>query len=187
MAEEAAEEKKDKEAAPAGVLPMKMVIVIAVVVLLVGVGGAVAFMSMTKGHDKPAAEGEAEASGEEKGGHDKADAKGEGGHKGASTKGPGPMFDVDPFVVNLADPNDPHYLKVTMKLELDKPETAEVLTARNAQMRDAILILLSSRDTESVRTAQGKLQLREDVIAKVNSLMPKGGVRSAYFTEFIVQ
>ncbi len=185
MAEEAAEEKK--AAAPAGVLPMKMVIVIAVVVLLVGVGGAVAFMSLTKGHDKPVAEGDAAAAADEGGGHDTVEAKAEGGHKGGGGKGPGPMFDVEPFIVNLSDPNDPHYLKVTVKLELDKPGTAEVLTARNAQVRDAILILLSSHDAESVRTAQGKLQLREDLIAKVNSLMPKGGVKGAYFTEFIVQ
>ncbi len=178
-----AEEAEDKKAAaPAGVLPTKLVIIIAVVVLLVGIGGAVAFMSLTKGHDKGKDE-EAAASEESGGGHDKE----EGGHKGAAAKGPGPIYDLDPFVVNLADPNDPHYLKVTVKLELDKPETAELLTARTPQVRDAVLILLSSRDSESVRTAQGKLQLREDLLTKVNSLLPKGGVKGAYFTEFIVQ
>ncbi|MFO0775899.1 MAG: flagellar basal body-associated FliL family protein [Nitrospiraceae bacterium] len=180
MAEDAAEEKK--AAAPAGVLPIKMVIIIAVVVLLIGAGGAVAFMSMTKGHDKPA--GEQEAAESEDGGaeHDKG-----GGHGKAGGKGPGPMFDLEPFLVNLTDPNDPHYLKLTLKLELDRPETAELLAARNPQVRDAVLILLSSRDSESVRTAQGKLQLREELLTKINSLLPKGGVKGAYFTDFIVQ
>ena len=181
------EKEEDKTvAAPVGVLPIKLVIVIVVGVLLVGIGGAIAFMSLTKGHDKSAA-GEAAvdagASREEAGHSDK-----EGGSGGASAKNvPGPIFDLDPFVVNLADADDVHYLKVSVKLELDRPETAEVLTTRIPQVRDSVLILLSSKDSASIRSAQGKLQLREDLILKVNSLLPKAGVRGAYFTEFIVQ
>lgn len=179
MADETDDNKKP--AALPGVLPMKMVIILAVGVLVLGIGGAIAFMSMTKGHDKTdqAAEhaGEAKSAGKE---------AGDGGQKSAKD-GPGPIFDLDPFVVNLADPSDSHYLKVTMKLELERADTAEQLTQRTPQVRDAVLILLSSKDSASIRTAQGKLQLREDLIRKVNSLLPKGGVRGAYFTEFIVQ
>ena len=186
MADEKEEDKK--AAAPAGVLPIKLVVVIVVGVLVLGIGGAIAFMSLTKGHDKPqSAEAASDSSHEapkEAAGHgDKGGDKGGSAAKGA----PGPIFDLDPFVVNLADPDDVHYLKVTVKLELDRPETVETLTARMPQVRDAVLILLSSKDSAGIRTAQGKLQLREDLILKTNSLLPKGGVRGAYFTEFIVQ
>ncbi len=171
--------------APVGVLPIKMVIVIAVGVLLLGIGGAIAFMSLTKGGEKPesGAEAAADTKTAPKAKEDESAQK-----HGASPKGaPGPIFDLDPFVVNLADAADVHYLKVTVKLELDHPATAELLNQRVPQIRDAVLILLSSKESEAVRTAQGKLQLREDLLLKVNSLLPKGGVRGAYFTEFIVQ
>ncbi|GKS59206.1 hypothetical protein YTPLAS18_27330 [Nitrospira sp.] len=182
MADEKEEDKK--VVAPAGVLPIKLVVVIVVGVLLLGIGGAIAFMSLTKGHDKPES-GDVAADSS----HDAPkEAAGHSEKGGASANGaPGPIFDLDPFVVNLADPDDVHYLKVNVKLELDRPETVETLTARMPQVRDAVLILLSSKDSASIRTAQGKLQLREDLILKTNSLLPKGGVRGAYFTEFIVQ
>jgi flagellar protein FliL len=54
-------------------------------------------------------------------------------------------------------------------------------------VRDTILILLSSKDVASLRTPQGKFQLRDELTLRVNALLPKGGVRSAYFTEFVVQ
>jgi Flagellar basal body-associated protein len=79
------------------------------------------------------------------------------------------------------------YLKLTVKLELDRPEVSTELGARVPQVRDTILILLSSKDVASLRTPQGKFQLRDELTLRVNALLPKGGVRSAYFTEFVVQ
>jgi flagellar FliL protein len=97
------------------------------------------------------------------------------------------MFDLDPFIVNLADVPETRYLKLTVKLELDRPEIAAELSTRIPQVRDTILILLSSKDTAGLRNPQGKFQLRDELTQRVNALLPKSGVRSAYFTEFVVQ
>ena len=97
------------------------------------------------------------------------------------------MFDLDPFIVNLADVPESRYLKLTVKLELDRPEIAAELSTRIPQVRDTILILLSSKDTAGLRNPQGKFQLRDELTQRVNALLPKSGVRSAYFTEFVVQ
>jgi len=61
------------------------------------------------------------------------------------------------------------------------------LSTRIPQVRDTILILLSSKDTAGLRNPQGKFQLRDELTQRVNALLPKSGVRSAYFTEFVVQ
>jgi flagellar FliL protein len=97
------------------------------------------------------------------------------------------MFDLDPFIVNLSDVPESRYLKLTVKLELDRPDIAAELSARIPQVRDTILILLSSKDTAGLRNPQGKFQLRDELTQRVNALLPKSGVRSAYFTEFVVQ
>jgi flagellar FliL protein len=47
--------------------------------------------------------------------------------------------------------------------------------------------LLSSKDVNAVRTTQGKFQLRDEITQRINGLLKKPGVRSAYFTEFVVQ
>ena len=98
----------------------------------------------------------------------------------------GPIYDLDPFIVNLADA-DPRFLKVTVKLELDGTLGKTEVGERMPQVRDAILILLSSKDSQGLKPTSGKLQLRDEIIQRINSLLTKGQARNAYFTEFVVQ
>ena len=97
------------------------------------------------------------------------------------------MFDLDPFIVNLADTPDIRYLKLTLKLEAEGEAVVAELSSRIPQIRDAVLVLLSSKDVSAVRTTQGKFQLRDEITQRINGLLKKPGVRSAYFTEFVVQ
>ena len=186
-----ADEPKEAEAKPAAVsvLPMKMVVLIAAGALLLGLGVAVAVFFAMRGHDKPA-----EATAEAEPAHKEADKEkpkpaGEEGHKGeTAAKGePGAIVDLDPFIVNLADAGEPRYLKLTVKLELDRPAAGEELKNILPQTRDTVLTLLSSKDSGFVRSQPGKSQLREEIVHRLNGLLPKGGIRAAYFTEFIVQ
>jgi len=61
---------------------------------------------------------------------------------------PGAMFDLDPFIVNLSDVPESRYLKLTVKLELDRPDIAAELSARIPQVRDTILILTTNGERE---------------------------------------
>ncbi len=176
---EAAEEKAP--AAPVGI-PMKMVIILIAGTLVLGLGGAFAMFKMMSGSsgEKPAAEGAAEKPAT----HGEAESKG-GGHAGGGETGA--IADLDPFIVNLADSPEVRYLKVTMKLELTNASAAEEITARTPQIRDAILVLLTSLDSVTARSPQGKHKLREDVTQRINGLLPKKSVKTAYFTDFVIQ
>jgi len=155
-------------------LPIKLVILIAGGTLILGLIGTFAYFKFS-GHKEEAS---AEAAP-----HGKEETSKEHGNVGV----PGAMFDLDPFIVNLSDVPESRYLKLTVKLELDRPDIAAELSARIPQVRDTILILLSSKDTAGLRNPQGKFQLRDELTQRVNALLPKSGVRSAYFTEFVVQ
>jgi len=58
---------------------------------------------------------------------------------------------------------------------------------RIPQVRDAILILLSGKDTQTLKPTAGKLQLWDEILQRINSLLSSGQARNAYFTEFVVQ
>ena len=58
---------------------------------------------------------------------------------------------------------------------------------RQAQVRDAILTLLTSKTFGEVRTPQGKALLREELINRTNHVVHRDVVKAVYFTEFIVQ
>jgi flagellar FliL protein len=170
-------------------MSMKMVIIIGAVALLLGLGGAFAvFKFMAGGHGGEEAKTEAGAAkGESPGEADSKPAAAETKPGAAKVTGPGVMFDVEPFIVNLADTPEVRYLKMTVKLELETQDASVELTARIPQVRDTILVLLTSKDSASIRTTQGKFQLRDEITQRVNSLLPKPAVRTVYFTDFVVQ
>ena len=181
MADAAAADEKSSVAAPAPAFPIKLLIIVSVVALLFGLGGAVVAVKFLGGSDKGA-----DTSDEHKtDGTAKSDSH-SGGKQGQAAA-PGAMFDLDPFIVNLADTPDVRYLKITIKLEVENEAVSTDLSARVPQVRDAVLVLLSSKDVNAVRTTQGKFQLRDEITQRINSLLPKPGVRSAYFTDFVVQ
>ena len=167
---------------------LKWILVGVLVLFAVGGGGAFAWFKFMAPHKAEAKAGDTKAS-EGKAGEGKP-GEGKPGEAKAESPGPGtkigPIMDMDPFIVNLADA-EPRFLKVTIKLELDgAPAKAEV-SERSPQVRDAILILLSSKDAQTLKPTAGKLQLRDEILQRINALLATGQARNAYFTEFVVQ
>ncbi len=97
------------------------------------------------------------------------------------------IYALDPFIVNLSDAPEIRYLKITIKLDLENEDLSKELEDHIAQIRDAILILLSSKDYEGIRSTEGKFRLREEIVERSNIIIKKGKVKTAYFTEFVVQ
>jgi len=163
-------------------IPMKMVIIIVAGTLLLALGGAFAMFKLTAG-GHGGDDQKAEVTVAKTAGPGEVEEK----HGAGKTVDPGAIYDVDPFIVNLADTPEVRYLKLTVKLELESQQVSAELASRTPQLRDTILVLLTSKDSASIRTAQGKFQLRDEITQRVNSLLPKPGVRAAYFTDFVVQ
>jgi|DewCreStandDraft_4_1066084.scaffolds.fasta_scaffold216882_1 flagellar FliL protein len=170
-------------AAPAPAFPIKLVIIVVAAALVAGLGGAFVAVKFLGSGQKAAdqiEEHKPEAMA-------KAESHGEAGAKHGTAPAPGAMFDLEPFIVNLADSPEIRYLKLTVKLEVENEAVVADLAARVPQVRDTILVLLSSKDSSTIRTPQGKFQLRDEITQRVNGLLPKPAVRSAYFTDFVVQ
>ena len=99
----------------------------------------------------------------------------------------GPLYSLDTFIVNLADAGRSRYLRVTMDLELAESNDAGKLSERLSQVRDSILMILPSRQFDEIASMEGKIALRDEIIAKLNSLFGKNVVTNIFFTEFVVQ
>lgn len=153
---------------------VKIIIIIAVVVVLAVVGGAVGLKFFAPGLLPGSAENtpEEEAEPEEK-------------EAGAAELGA--LKPLKPFIVNLADPAGRRYLKLNMTLELDTPEAVAEVDTRMPQIRDAILILLSSMRFEDIRSIEGKMRLRGQIIGRCNTILTAGKVKNVFFSEFVVQ
>lgn len=109
-----------------------------------------------------------------------------GAEPGGGKQQGGKIFDLDPFIVNLADTPEIRYLKVSIKLDVAEGSVG-ALTARLPQIRDSLLILLSSKTYDAVRTVEGKMELREEILQRVNAVLDANVVSAAYFTDFVAQ
>ena len=92
---------------------------------------------------------------------------------------------MDPFLVNLADPGQLRYLKVTLHIET--PLKGEEYEKRLPQLRDSVLSVLSSKQFKDISTSDGKNVLREEIKEKMNQLLVETKVQNIYFTEFVIQ
>ncbi|MCD6582632.1 MAG: flagellar basal body-associated FliL family protein [Desulfuromusa sp.] len=99
----------------------------------------------------------------------------------------GPMVSMDSFIVNIMDDQESRYLKATITIEVDGEEASMELTQRMPQVKDAVLLLLGSKTFGEISDLQGKIQLRAELINKINSILLKGKVKRIYFTDFVVQ
>ncbi len=169
------EEKKD-EAKPAR--SSKTLVLIIAAVALAGAGGYFAMSKSGAAKEGAAEESKGSGHGEAKGGHEK---------KGAGEGNGSFIHPLDSFIVNLSDQGRTRYLKVTIQLELDNQETIDQVKSKTPQIRDALIILLSSKSIEEIATSEGKYQLRDEIVARVKQFTGKGAVMAAYFTDFVVQ
>lgn len=178
---EVAEEKAaaaESVGAPAGGSKNNVVLIALAVVNMLVVAG-VGFM-LYQGRKKEAAEpkiehvikGEKEAQDLEK-------------ESGDEKKYVGQVIPLEKFIVNLAGSKGRKVASVSMELEVKGTAVQEEIDKRKAQLRDIIIIILSSKTYEEVSTREGKDNIRNEIKDTINSFLVKGKISNVFFTEFI--
>ena len=97
------------------------------------------------------------------------------------------LYPLDPLVVNVTGDGYNRFLKLRVELEGDDSGLKEELDARLPQVRDALIVLLSSKQLSDITDFEGKALLKEDILERVNDVLETGSVKSVLFTEFVVQ
>lgn len=156
------------------------VVIVVVVVLMMGGG--------KKGDKaaKPEAATEAAKPAEGGGAHGGGGEKGKEGEKGAAGAASN-IAPLEPFIVNIYDGQEIRYLKLKVEFELANPGVKAELDAKQAPLRDAILVLLTTKTLRDIQDLQGKNQLREEILSAVGRILAPGKVTRVYFTDFVVQ
>ena len=97
------------------------------------------------------------------------------------------FYQLDPFVVNLTDLDNVHFLKATIEIEVRREEILKELEQRTPQIRDIILFILMNKSYDDVITNEGKEKVKHELIARVNHSLRTGLLEELYLTDFIVQ
>ncbi|MES3038656.1 MAG: flagellar basal body-associated FliL family protein [Bdellovibrionota bacterium] len=186
MAEEkaAAAQADAAHAAPGGQKPILFIILAIINMVVVAGVGFMVYKAKKDDAANPKMEhvhnGEAAATGE----HGEAAATGE--HGGAKSDVP-KVVPLETFIVNLAGSKGRRVARVNMELEVkDEGGTvADEIDKRKAQIRDIIIIILSSKSFDEVSNPDGKANLKNEVKDTLNSFLTKGKVTNVFFSDFI--
>lgn len=164
VAEEVVEEAPKKS--------KKKLIIIAVVVLVLIGGGVAAWLLMGS---KPA-EGEEHAKAEEE----------------KIVKVVEPIFvKLDTFTVNLNPEEGEKYLQVDITLNASDAHDVSEIEKRMPQVRNRVLMILTSKLASEISGMDGKLALGEEITEQINTPFSEGAeplkVTETIFTSFVIQ
>jgi len=99
-----------------------------------------------------------------------------------------PVFlDIADITINLADTDVSRFLRAKIKLELRNEEALPRVEKHMIIINDMVLTLLSSKTFAEIRTPQGKYDLKEDIVYRINRLVGGKPVKNMYFTDFVSQ
>jgi flagellar basal body-associated protein FliL len=95
---------------------------------------------------------------------------------------------LESFVVNLADGRS--YLRIGIDLGLENEPTkakSELPSASVPVIRDSVITLLSTLESDDLLTPDGKSKLKQSLLKVLNDRLPELKAREIYFNEFMVQ
>jgi len=108
---------------------------------------------------------------------------------GSQVKG---VLHMEPFVVNLADPEDNRFLRIGIDLGLENPLSAKEGKGGEgdvplARIRDCILSVVTTWRSDALLATDGKQKLKDQLLHELRARVPELGVKEIYFTDFLVQ
>jgi flagellar FliL protein len=92
------------------------------------------------------------------------------------------------LTVNLADTDRPHHLSASVTLAIKGAEPEKAATECDAQMKDAVLMVMSQHRYDELLTTDGKQALREQILTEVGKVLAerKLTVDDVLFTAFLM-
>lgn len=103
-----------------------------------------------------------------------------------------PVFmTLETFTVNLQSEDMQQFLQVNLTLQVANDAQVELIKTNMPQVRNRLLLLLSSKKAAEILTVEGKKKLSGEIVAQMKQPFTPGGpspeVSDVYFTSFVVQ
>lgn len=104
-------------------------------------------------------------------------------------KKPPVLLALEPFIVNLSESGQ--FLQITLDLQVEGAEDAALVKLHMSQVRNRMLLLLSSMTSAEIIPVEGKIKLAEVIKTKLrqpySSGLPEIKILNVYFTTFVIQ
>ncbi len=131
-----------------------------------------------------------EASGEEGDEGEHAEAGKDGGKEGEGGEGAAAAKSVhvlDNIVLNPAGSGGTRFLLLSVAFELKNAAVLDDMKARDAELRDVVLVTLGGKTVEELSDMSVREPLKSELRAAAEKTFKKGGIKRIYFPQFVIQ
>ncbi|MDE7469566.1 MAG: flagellar basal body-associated FliL family protein [Desulfovibrionaceae bacterium] len=97
------------------------------------------------------------------------------------------LVTVPQFLVNLSDPLGRRFIKITISIEAPNPQVAAKVEKQMFQIRDRIILLLSSKTYGDLAALDSKLYLKNEIVERINQVIAPDAIRQIYISDMIIQ
>lgn len=94
---------------------------------------------------------------------------------------------VDNLVVNPAGSGGARFLLTSIALQAEDPAQVELLTARDVEIRDAFVMVLSAKSVDQLTDVSLRRQLNEELRRAAADVVGPGVVRRIFIPQFVIQ
>jgi len=103
-----------------------------------------------------------------------------------------PVFlSLETFTVNLESENSDQHLQTNLTLKVGDNEAVSRIKLHMPEVRNRVLLLLSSKTASQIATVEGKKKLASELLAEINQPFEEGSggqaVEGVLFTSFVIQ
>ncbi len=105
---------------------------------------------------------------------------------------PTKFIKLETFTVNLqSEDDDPRYLQVELVIKVNETGVVDIIANKTPEIRNQILLLLSSKKATEISSLEGKQQLSQDISEAIKQKIEpealQADVLDLLFTSFIIQ
>lgn len=99
---------------------------------------------------------------------------------------------MQPFVVNLAAPDNKNYLQIALSYDLRNKTTAENMQKIDPMLRSRIIMTLQEKTLAGLQSSESRQKLMDELIEVARLSLPRSqdptrGVMNVHFTSFVIQ
>lgn len=104
---------------------------------------------------------------------------------------PTSFMDLDVFTVNLQPEDGNHYLQVGLTIKILQTKVGDAIKKQMPEIRNRLLLLLSSKKPSEISTADGKKQLSTEITNEIRESLDSATMQEeilgVLFTSFVIQ
>jgi flagellar protein FliL len=113
--------------------------------------------------------------------------EGEEGEEGAVAEPPSDLFTLRDFIVNPAGTDGTRFLMMSLAIEVVDPKRIKDLEARDAEIRDALILVVGSKTVRELADVTQREALVVAIKSSLDAVLGAGVIRRIFIPQFVIQ